>query len=411
MNILFANYGGFSTNSILHIASFANTLARAGHCCMVALPEIDTPPDLPEAPLFQYGTYSEIEASNLRFPNKRPADILHLWTPRQNVHGFGKRYRARNASKTIVHLEDNEDALLESFYQTPIQSLRENGLPHSFTQWEPSLSHPTQFKECLKAADAITAIITPLLQFSSPHHLQLELWPGIATPAPSSLSPAKRAAEFKRLGIPQGHKLIVYTGGISSSNQEDIRTLYQAIEQLNQQGWPTKLLKTGPNAGCFVRSLSNEIKANIIDLGRIPAEKIPETIALADVLVQPGQPDSFNNYRLPSKLPDYLLSGKPVILPQSNIAHKMSENNVALRLKEGSAEEITTLCIQLYRDPELSRHLGETGIQFARQHFSLETNTRKLEAFYKSVLQSPASRSSSKVKSKTNFLKRLNPFK
>ena len=34
MNILFVNYGDFTTNSLNHIGGFANTLCAAGHACV-----------------------------------------------------------------------------------------------------------------------------------------------------------------------------------------------------------------------------------------------------------------------------------------------------------------------------------------------------------------------------------------
>jgi hypothetical protein len=46
-------------------------------------------------------------------------------------------------------------------------------------------------------------------------------------------------------------------------------------------------------------------------------------LALADLLVQPGKPDAFNDYRFPSKLPEFLSVGRPVILPDTNIAKHM----------------------------------------------------------------------------------------
>ena len=39
LNILFVNYGDFTTNSLNHIGGFANTLCAAGHACVVAVPD------------------------------------------------------------------------------------------------------------------------------------------------------------------------------------------------------------------------------------------------------------------------------------------------------------------------------------------------------------------------------------
>ena len=40
--------------------------------------------------------------------------------------------------------------------------------------------------------------------------------------------------------------------------------------------------------------------------GFVPKARLPRLLALADVLVQPGRAGAFNDYRLPSKLPEFL---------------------------------------------------------------------------------------------------------
>ena len=47
--------------------------------------------------------------------------------------------------------------------------------------------------------------------------------------------------------------------------------------------------------------------------------------ALADVLVQPGRAGPFNDYRLPSKLPEFLSAGRPVVLPATNLARQLRD--------------------------------------------------------------------------------------
>ena len=53
--------------------------------------------------------------------------------------------------------------------------------------------------------------------------------------------------------------------------------------------------------------------------------EIPGYLALADAFVQPGAPDDFNRYRLPSKLPEFLAMGRPVILPHCNIGNDLTD--------------------------------------------------------------------------------------
>ena len=54
----------------------------------------------------------------------------------------------------------------------------------------------------------------------------------------------------------------------------------------------------------------------------------PQLLVAADILVQPdGSPGPFNDYRFPSKLPDFFASGRPVVLPKTNIGLYLSERS------------------------------------------------------------------------------------
>ena len=73
MNILFVNYGDFTTNSLNHIGGFANTLCAAGHACAVVVPaKKDTLKHVAQ-PLFIAATYDEALARPDLFPNGKPA--------------------------------------------------------------------------------------------------------------------------------------------------------------------------------------------------------------------------------------------------------------------------------------------------------------------------------------------------
>ena len=80
--------------------------------------------------------------------------------------------------------------------------------------------------------------------------------------------------------------------------------------------------------------------------------EVPGYLALADAYVQPGAPDEFNRYRLPSKLPEFLSMGRPVILPACNLGNELVDGEEALLLREGSALEIAARIENLLDAPE-----------------------------------------------------------
>ena len=95
MNILFVNYGDFTTNSLNHIGGFANTLCAAGHACVVAVPERKETLAHIANPLFIAATYDELLTQPKVFPDGRPADLIHAWTPREGVRKFVLAYQRK----------------------------------------------------------------------------------------------------------------------------------------------------------------------------------------------------------------------------------------------------------------------------------------------------------------------------
>lgn len=372
-----------------HIAGFANQLSKLGHSCIVAVPRNkQTTQCLREPCLFQPATFTDVLSIPNHFPNGYSADIVHAWTPREGVRRFVEQYFSKYSPRLIVHLEDNEAHILESFYGRSSEELAQLDCPPGFHKWVDELSHPINWKAFCSVADASTAIISDLFQFAAPDRPKLELLPGVSPHSPAS---TKVIADKKRsLGIPAKTKVIAYTGGISSSNRKDIRSLYLAIKILNDQGYPTRLIKTGPSDPHFASSFTFDINEISIDLGIVEKHTLPLLLDCSDLLVQPGEADTFNKYRLPSKLPEFLASGKPVIATAANIVLRMRDGIDCIYLKTGSPEEIAQHCIHLFNTSKPIHSTPPNGQAFALETFSIQKNTDALLNFYQQVIEAPA---------------------
>jgi glycosyltransferase involved in cell wall biosynthesis len=413
VNILFVNYGDFTTNSLNHIGGFANTLSAAGHACVVVVPERKETLQHIAHPLFIAATYDEALARPNLFPDGRPADLIHAWTPREYVRKFTLAYQnAALASaapakagpathpRLIIHLEDNEHYLLESFTGQSFAQLRDAGATELEAKLNDSLPHPLRAEGFLTLADGVTHIIDKLAAFAPPGTPTHLLFPGVdftlyrAEPA----DPAFR----DEIGLPDDDRVIVFTGSNTFANEPEMRELYLAVALLNQRGIPTSLVRTGFNSPRFLDGLAPDVKRHVIDLGFIEKAKLPRLLALADVLVQPGHAGPFNDYRLPSKLPEFLASGRAVALPPTNLAALMQNGREAVFLPTGTPAEIADTCERLFQDEALRARLGANAVVFAREHFDLATNTRGLEGFYADTLARPSATDWSLAASATN---------
>jgi glycosyltransferase involved in cell wall biosynthesis len=389
VNILFANYGDFTTNSLNHIGGFANALSARGHSCVVAVPTGKESISATPGPLFIPALYDEVLALPALFPDRGMADVIHAWTPREYVRKFVLAYQraARKAAKLVIHLEDNEENLISGYARRPPAELRAMPFAELDELMSDSLPHPLRHRTFLRLADHATVIVERLRELVPATVECSLLQPGVD---PQYLKPLGDDPELRKsLGLAPGEKVVVFTGSNTFANEPDMRELYAAIRILNQRGIPTRLVRTGFNRPEFLQGISAELKAHVLDLGFIAKARLPGLLGIADVLVQPGRPGPFNDYRLPSKLPEYLASGRPVVLPPTNVALGMRDGADALFLSSGAPENIADCCERILRDPKLAAALGRNGAAFARRHFDLEASSARLIEVYERVLARP----------------------
>ena len=107
-NILFVLYHDFSANSAVHVHNFANQLAALGHATAVAIPDgADTGRSLGQQD-YSVRRFAEIDGDWTRlFVNGRAPEVVHAWTPRENVRLFCEKLAGFCSFALFVHLEDN----------------------------------------------------------------------------------------------------------------------------------------------------------------------------------------------------------------------------------------------------------------------------------------------------------------
>ncbi len=390
VNILFVNYGDFTTASLNHIGIFADQLCARGHDCMVAVPCGKETLSVMAGARFRAGLFDEILARPACFADGRTADILHAWTPRECIRKFAVAYQKSvpEPAQLLIHLEDNEKLLISLYAGEPIEKLRTMGVQELQRVVHPHLPHPVYCHSFLFFADAITHLTEPLRDLA-PATVRTQLLPPGLDPVYLKPLPPNPGLRL-RLGIRDGEKVIAYTGSNTFANEPAIRELYHAVGLLNTRGTPTRLLRTGITKPEFFQGMPRDVQAQVTELGFIPKASLPGILALADVLVQPGHPGPFDDYRLPSKLPEFLASGRPVILPKANIALLMQDGKEALFLRDGDALSIAERCESVFGDPALAARLGATGAEFARRYFDPAARTDELLGLYVSLVAQPS---------------------
>ncbi|MDP1541289.1 MAG: putative capsular polysaccharide synthesis family protein [Moraxellaceae bacterium] len=381
MNILFVAYHHLDSNSGIHIFNLANDLTRLGAHCTVCVPEQKDAVYKLGQPLFEVIEYKNA----LQTIKLGKIDLIHAWTPREGVRKITEQLSREYGCPYIVHLEDNEEILLESFTGRSMAHLCKLS-PERLDKIIPlNLSHPFHYKEFINKAQGVTVLMDTLLKFC-PGNIPAEvIWAGYEEEIHWYVPPDVECR--RRLKIDDQENVIVYTGNVHQANRREVFSLYLAVGLLNRRGIRTKLVRTGTN---FVPLLNAELeeilKKYYVELGHISRKQLPALLSIANILVQPGSSNEFNDYRFPSKIPEYLASGKPVLLPATNIGRFLKDGEECILLHKGGALEISQKLESLFPNKALCEKVGNGGRHFAEKNLKWSVSAKKLRDFYVQLL-------------------------
>jgi glycosyltransferase involved in cell wall biosynthesis len=379
-NILFVLYGDFRTNSAVHAHSLTRELAVLGFDCAIAVPHgTETAMQFPSA-CFTPVLFEELLSGRFRFKDGRGPDIVHAWTPRESVRTFCNAIRVHYNFRQFIHMEDNEWHLLARLNARKWNEIEKMTVEQLDGFVPSSLFHPVRGAAFMKDSQGVTMIMDRLSEIVPSPVPTCVLWPSaqkelfFERPLPK--------LDGRELGIPEGNTVIVYSGNVHPANASEMRSLYLAVAILNREGFPVTLVRTGEDYCPYRGPDDHWARENAIELGLVPRAFIPSIMALADLFVQPGKPDVFNDYRFPCKLPEFLSIGRPVILPASNVALHMKHGVHAWILDDANGINIAMAVRRIMGDSDLYRTLAAGALQFFREQLDWEVTARKLVDFY-----------------------------
>jgi glycosyltransferase involved in cell wall biosynthesis len=385
MRVVFVYFGPFDVNSAIQAFHFGNELTELGWSVTVAGQGDPSRIEAVGEPHFECINHSELD-TKLEACRREPDEtVVCAWTPRERVRLLTTRFASKLGAPYVIHLEDNEEYLLEEATGHSLAELQRLPLGEQGRLVPIDLIHPTRHLEFLRDAAGVTMITEELNEFNvggRPHHIAR---PGIDTERfrPDLTPPVSR----DQLGLAAEDFVLVYHGTIHYANQHEMLSLYLAVKLLQRRGRRVRLVRLGHSGFGGVDPASfGALADGVIELGSVPWRKVPSYLALADAYVQPGQADAFNRYRLPSKLPEFLAMGRPVILPHCNIGNDLAHGENALLLERGNAEEIVARVEELIDDPALAERLGRGAREFALEQLCWRTNSEGLAGFLRGVM-------------------------
>jgi glycosyltransferase involved in cell wall biosynthesis len=196
----------------------------------------------------------------------------------------------------------------------------------------------------------------------------------------------ERAAQMRelqaRLGIPDGHKIVVYIGLLDTYRGTDV--LLDAAAQLLARRADTHFVIIGfPNIERYqTRARELGIDQHVSFPGRVPYEDVPRWLSLGDVAVEP----KMSATEAAGKVLNYMAMALPVVAFDIPVMHEyLGDLGVFAPLGDAAAfaDQIETLL----EHPERARAIGLALRERAQQHFSWERAGRAIECVYQELLK------------------------
>ncbi|MEO2048021.1 MAG: glycosyltransferase family 4 protein [Pirellulales bacterium] len=384
MKVLFVNYLDFEGTSGIHVFHLLNALEEQGVDCTVAVPNRPESVSCFGTPKFKAISYNQaIE----ELAPSGDLDLVHSWGPREITRRLSLSVAKKAGIPYVVHIEDNEENITARFLGVEPQKMSWwHLLKLAQNKRSINVSHPRRYKEFMANALGITSTWHKLEEFSPPGKEFLAFWPS-CEPEFFDISYTPYPELRKQYHVSPEEMVICYAGNVHIVNREEIATLYEAVPLARAQGLPLKLVRSGIGDQLLPKELTDMAeKGWVVNAGYLAGAEMVQFMQLTDVHVQPGKPGPYNDYRFPSKLPMYLASGRPVIMPDSNLAEFLTDKKHCIIMQKGDAAELVEHLMTLHESKELRESLARNGREFARQNFSWDKSATEVIAFYRRLL-------------------------
>lgn len=260
-------------------------------------------------------------------------------------------------------------------------------------RWQrPGRSGPRRLLSALRVAageafrmprmDAVTVVSSALAERVRPYGVPVKvLWGGVD---PSHFRPSTAGGhDGDALRIAYAGNFLPYQG---------VGTLLDAAELLLRRHRRLELLLVGDlDTAPQVRRRARELFGpRLTAPGLVPYQRVPELLAGADVLVVPRPDHRTARFGFPSKLPEYLAVGRPVVATDVGEQGRLiRDGETGLLVPPGDAAALAAALDRL-RDPLLRRRLGTAGREFAAARLTWTAIAGELLAFVRPRLRRAA---------------------
>jgi glycosyltransferase involved in cell wall biosynthesis len=185
--------------------------------------------------------------------------------------------------------------------------------------------------------------------------------------------------EFReKIGLSQDDKVVLFSGWLYDFCGLDM--ILKSWSDLSEAVPGLKLVICGD--GPLLEPLrrfrdENYLTDDVVMLGRRPFDQMPSIIATADLCINPYLPEVRSNFAFPSKIPEYMAMGKPVLATDLAGTRSLLPPDSGVRLVDPK-DFVSTMKDLLVNDRELEC-LGQACNSYCEKAFSLHHVSDRFE--------------------------------
>ncbi len=398
MNILYCCLGDFrAPPGARQMLLGARALAERGHHCLL-LVEGD-----PDTIRLVRGGRGEVTLDRFEFRGPwlarrtralardfRP-DLVHVYEPRTAPLRAGLTLASEADVPLCIRFADDDETL---FREAGGHGWRRGlGRPALMVAGAmfPRLwpyKHPLWYRLMLRRAAAFDAIAPELAREITRRYAVA--CTSILPAVPPFEAPFRAQGESgvrERLGLPTEARLLVFTGSVFRPHFDDFALLLRAFGIVADQEHDIHLVHTGRIAERYrpeeLRALARDGSERVHLLGFLEdPDDVDRLLLEAAVLVQPGAPTDFNRLRLPAKVHDYLLTGRPVVTFAAGFGELLDDGREAVLTRSARPEELAGAVQSLLADQARAAEIGRRGQTRAETLFEPRQVAKEFEGYY-----------------------------
>ena len=235
-------------------------------------------------------------------------------------------------------------------------------------------------------SDGVIGISDFVTSFYSRHGVPAVCVPAvIAVPEQPPLRPAPSPGDRDFV--------ITYLGNLSPRNGP-----YEMLDGVRialERGLPVRFVivgssgKAGEDRGIRQACERDPVLRSKVEFrGYLPDDEVTRALVSSDALLFARPDDTCAKAAFPTRLPEYLVSGRPVIAAAvGDIPKYLRHGTDALLFPSGRSETIADHIGHLIALPDHGEAIGRSGFERARQCFNSETNTEKLDWFLQDLVR------------------------